>query len=69
MKSQDGPFTSSEKVLEHLTDTKDIEKNILSRLKKEVQYAKYRARKIEKNNSLFKLMNIFKKIKNANLSI
>ena len=58
LNSQGGPFTSSEEVQENLVNTKDIEKDVQSRLKKEVQYAKYTANKIEKTNSLFKLMNI-----------
>ena len=40
-------------VQEDLTNTKDIEKDVQSRLKKN-QYAKYTANEIEKNNSLFK---------------
>ena len=58
LKSQGGPFTSSEEVQEYLINTKDIEKDVQSRLKKEVQYAKYTANEIGKTNSLFKLMNI-----------
>ena len=50
-------------VQEDLTNTKDIEKDVQSSLKKKIQYAKYTANEREKNNSLFKLMNIFKKIK------